>query len=247
MLLNKAIMKLKTAILSLLVVTSVISCRKKPPTPKVIYEDLTVETSSTVKDTSSIKIADLPILIEGTDVLIHPIGDLRFLDTYSRSYGSSKTNEVSYSLSNFNRFELTGYFQNIKFQHKDSTSLKPLLNKEAQINSATFLNEFANKTEKKILVYTMVDADTNRDKKIDQNDIKSLYLSSIDGTGLIKLSKEYQELIDWSYISNPHRIYFRCLEDINKNGAFDQEDKVHYYYLNLVKEEVQPEEYFPID
>ena len=71
-----------------------------------------------------------------------------------------------------------------------STNVKPLTDKVVQIQTATFLNAIAAKTKKQIIVYTLVDADTNKDGKINQNDIKSLYLSTssvfMDKANLIK-------------------------------------------------------------
>jgi hypothetical protein len=40
------------------------------------------------------------------------------------------------------------------------------------------------------MVYTIYDVDTNRDGKLDTNDIKSLYLSDINGKILLK----YQQI-----------------------------------------------------
>jgi hypothetical protein len=225
---------------------SLIGC-KKAETPKVIYDGgKSSELNTTKIDTSSIKIADLPILMEGTKYLIHPVGDVRVYDDFSKVYGSSKTNQVSYAISNYNRFEITGYFDNLKFQHIDSTSVVPLTNKKIQIQTVTYLNTIAEKSKAKILIYTLVDSDTNKDGKIDQNDIKSLYISNVNGTSFSKLSLDLQELIDWNIIENQNRLYFRCIEDINKNGAFDKKDKVHYYYINLLAEEWKVEEYMPI-
>jgi hypothetical protein len=225
---------------------SLIGC-KKEETPKVIYEeDKSVELNVVKVDTSSIKIADLPILMEGTKYLIHPVGDVRVSDDYSKSYGSSKTNQVSYAISNFNRFEITGYFDNLKFQHIDSTSVVSLTAKKMQIQTVTYLNTIAEKSKKQILIYTLVDSDTNKDGKVNQNDIKSLYVSKIDGTSFTKLSLDLQELIDWNIIETQNRLYFRSIEDINKNGAFDKNDKVHYNFVNLLAEEWKVEEYMPI-
>lgn len=225
---------------------SIVAC-KKEETPKVIYDEVkTSNTNVTKIDTSSIKIADLPILMEGTKYLIHPVGDIRVYDDFSKVYGSSKTNQGSYAISNYNRFEITGYFDNLKFQHIDSTNVIALTDKKVQIQTATFLNTIAEKSKAKILVYTLVDADTNKDGKVDQNDIKSLYISKADGTNFTKLSLELQELIDWNVIEAQNRLYFRCIEDINKNGAFDKKDKVHYHFVNLLAEEWKVEEYMPI-
>lgn len=239
-------MKIFFYLLSILAITSFISCKQEKQKPKVIYEEVKASLETKRVDTSSIKIADLPILMEGTKFLIHPVGDIRVYDDYSKVYGSSKTNQVSYAISNYNRFELTGYFENLKFQHIDSTTIKPLTQEKIQIQTVTYLNTIAEKTKKLILVYTLVDSDTNKDSKIDQNDIKSLYLSTINGTNFIKVSEPLQELIDWNIIEAQNRLYFRCIEDINKNGAFDKNDKVHYYYVNLLPNEWIAEEYMPI-
>lgn len=223
------------------------SCKQETEKPKVIYEENKTASEHQVKrDSSQIKIADLPINMEGTRYLIHAIGDVR-VSAERSSYGSSKTNSVSYALSNYNRYELTGYFENLKFQHIDSTALRPLTDKVIQIQTATYLNTIADKTKKQMLVYALVDSDTNKDGKIDSNDIKALYISSFNGTKFTKLSPELQELIDWSVIDVQNRLYFRTIEDNNKNGAFDKNDKVHYYYVNLLAKEWKAEQYEPID
>ena len=87
--------------------------------------------------------------------------------------------------------------------------------------------------------------DTNKDGKINQNDIRSLYLSSASGENFTKLSENLLELIDWNIIEAQNRLYFRCIEDINKNGAFDKNDKVHYHYVNLLADEWKVEMYSP--
>lgn len=243
-------MRTISSLLIVFVSLSIISCKKNKETPKVSYEEAKeaiTETQVQKIDTSSIKIADLPIQMEGTKYLIHPVGDVRVYENYRSSYGSSKANQVSYAISNYNRFELTGYFDNLKFQHVDSTNVCALTTRKVQIQTATYLNDLAAKTKKQILVYTLVDSDTNKDGKIDQNDIKSLYLSNIDGTMFTKISDDLNEVIDWNIIESLNRLYFRCIEDINKNGAFDKKDKVHYHYVNLLQDGWQAEEYSPIN
>jgi hypothetical protein len=41
-------------------------------------------------------------------------------------------------------------------------------------------------------------------------------------------------------------LYFRTIEDTNKNGEFDKEDNVHYFYVNLLDKEWKALEYKPI-
>ena len=51
--------------------------------------------------------------------------------------------------------------------------------------------------------------------------------------------------MDWNIIEAQNRLYFRCIEDINKNGAFDKNDKVHYHFVNLLADEWKVEGYNP--
>jgi hypothetical protein len=232
-------------LLSLIVLVSIVSCKKDVATPKVSYDENKNSQSTTPKDSSEFKVADLPILIEGTHYLIHPIGDVRVYDIEGKAYGSSKANQISYAISNYNQNEITGYFDNLHFQHIDSTAIHPLTTKKVQIQTATFLNTMAAKTKKQIMVYTLVDADTNKDGEINQNDIRSLYLSTTSGKEFTKISTDFQEVIDWNIIEAQNRLYFRSIEDVNKNGAFDKNDKVHYHYVNLVANEWKVETYTP--
>lgn len=224
-----------------------IACQKQEETPKVIYENTeeVTEVSYQKIDSTEIKIADLPVKFTGTNYLLHPVGDVRVYNTGSSKYGSSKTNQVSYTISNYSSPEITGFISNVMFQHKDSLSLKPLTNNRMEILSITYLDELALKTQKQFLVYTLVDVDTNRDGRYDSNDIKTLYLSRIDGTSFTKLTPDFHELLEWKIID--HKLYFRSIEDINKNGEFDSKDAVHYSYVDLLNDEWKMETYNPLN
>lgn len=224
---------------------AMVSCKKDAPKPKVIYNRTKPVAQPKKVDSAQIKVADLPIYMEGTKYLLHPVGDIRVYDDAGRSYGSSR-GSVSYAISNYNRFEVTGYFENIKFQHVDSTALRPLTDKKLQIQTVTYLDGIARHSKKQILVYALVDSDTNQDGRVDANDIKSFYISSIDGSGFKKLSGDVQELLDWNVIEPQNRVYFRTLEDINKNGAFDKNDAVHYHYVDLLSEDWAVTDYEPV-
>ncbi|QYJ68216.1 hypothetical protein [Flavobacterium litorale] len=238
-------MKNKALLALVFLVLLTVGCREEAePKPKVTYEDAE-EVKKTVPkiDSTQIKIADLPVHMDGTEYLIHPIGDIRIYDDKKKIYGTSRTNNISYAISNYNRFEITGYFENLKFQHIDSTALHSLSNKKLQIQTVTYLNTI---TRKAVLVYTLVDSDTNHDSKIDSNDIKSLYISDISGRNFYKLSHNMEELIDWNTVEVQNRLYFRTIEDINKNGAFDKNDKLHYYYTELLSPTWEVTSYEPV-
>lgn len=225
----------------------ILSCKEKEEKPKVIYVESPKEVV-TIKDTTRIRVADLPVFMDGTSFIIHPVGELRVYDSKSKaSYGSSSTSRVSYAVSNYNRYEITGYLDNLYFQHIDSTFTKPLTDKQVIIQSATYLNTIAEKSKKQIMVYTVADMDTNRDGKLDQNDIKALFLSLSSGENFTKLSPDYQELIDWNILEAKNRLYLKTIQDSNKNGDFDKDDAVFYYYIDLLDKEWKLNEYKPFN
>jgi hypothetical protein len=210
------------------------SCKKEVEKPKVIYDATNKSKSITKVDSTQVAIADLPIQMEGTDYLIHPVADLRVYERGTKSrYGSSSVIDLSFTISNYGENEITGYLQNLKFQKVNSDSIRPLTDKPALIQTATYLKAVSDRINRQIMVYTMYDVDTNKDGKLDASDIKSLYLSEISGARFTKVSSDFQELIDWSLIESKNRLYFRTVEDTNKNGQFDKNDVVHYNYIDL--------------
>lgn len=224
-----------------------VSCKEEAETPKVIYETekKTAEVSYQKIDSTEINIADLPVKFNGTNYLLHPVGNVRVYSSGSSRSGSSKiNNQVSYKISNYSTPEITGYITNVMFQHKDSVALKPLTSNKMQISSINYLDELALKTNKQLLVYTLVDVDTNKDGRYDDNDIKTLYISHINGGKFTKLTPDFHELLDWQVIDE--KLYFRYIEDINKNGEFDSKDAVHYSFIRLTTEEWEPESYNPL-
>lgn len=236
--------KLHIALLSITVLL-LASCKQEKEKPKVIY-DATNKGISKV-DSTQVAISDLPIQMEGTDYLIHPVGDLRVYERGTKArYGSSSVIDLSFTISNYGENEITGYLQNLKFQKTDSDSIRPLTNKPALIQTATYLKSVSDRAKKQIMVYTMFDTDTNRDGKLDSSDIKCLYLSDISGKRFTKVSEDFQELIDWNLIDSKSRLYFRTVEDTNKNGQFDKNDVVQYNYIDLSSNEWKVINYEPI-
>lgn len=231
---------------ALAIAATFISCREEVQKPKVSY-DVSNKVSVSKTDSTQIEVADLPIQMEGTDYLIHPVGDLRVFEKGSKArYGSSTVNDVSFTISNLGEYEITGYLQNLKFQKTDSDSIRPLSDKPILILTATYLKTIADKTQNKIMVYTLTDSDTNKDGKIDTGDIKTLYLSDISGENFTKVSTDLEELVDWNIIESKNRLYFRTIQDTNQNGQFDKNDVLHYNYIDLALKNWEVKNYKPI-
>ena len=217
------------------------SCKEEVEKPKVIYENTTK--GQIPVDTTALKVADLPIHMEGTNYLIFPIGNL---NSSKGVKSSSYRSQEGFTVSNYGEYQITGYLQNLKFQEIGKDTLTILTDKPILIQTATYLKSVSEKTKQQFLVYTLADMDTNKDNKLDTDDIKSLYISAISGHQFTKLSPDFQELIDWNLISVSNRLYFRTIEDTSKNGEFEKEDVLHYYFVNLLDKGLKAQEYKPL-
>jgi len=221
-----------------------VSCKEEVEKPKVIYDNASKTKSAVKADTTDIEVADLPINMAGTNYMIFPIGNLKSSSKGVRS--SSYEYRDSFVVSNYSEYEITGYLQNLKFQEIGKDTLTTLTDKPLLIQTATYLKSVSDKTKQQFLVYTLADMDTNKDKKLDADDIKSLYISDIAGNKFTKLSPDFQELIDWKLIEVSNKLYFRTIEDTTKNGEFNKEDVLHYYFVDLATKELKVQEYKPI-
>lgn len=239
-------MKKSSAISSIfLAAVLLVSCKKEAEKPKVIYEDTSKNSGVVVADTNKVLLADLPIIMEGTNVLLHPIGEFSLGDASSK-IKYSNSGKDNFVVSNSSENEITGYLTNFKFQVIGSDSLTVLTDKPVLIERVTYLKNFADKTKKQLLVYVLEDMDSNKDGKLDADDIKNLYISDIDGKNFTKLSADFQEFIDWTIVEAQNRLYFRTIEDNNKNGAFDKKDNIHYHFIDLMSKEWTVQEYQPV-
>jgi len=240
---NPSLMK-KALLLSLSLAFLVLSCKnEESEKPKVTYKTREAKPENAA-DTSEIEIADLPIHISGTSYLIHPVGQYRVMDGTRKSGYSYERG--SFTVSNYGEFEITGYLKNLMVQEVASDSIRPLFDKPVLLQTATFLKSFADKTKNQLMVYSLADMDTNQDGKLDASDIRTLYLSEVGGNRMAKISPDYQELIDWNFIESRNRLYFRTIEDTNKNGEFDKGDVLHYNFIDLLSPEWKVVEYKPV-
>lgn len=230
--------------IALIFVGLIFGCKKEEAEkPKVIYETTLKVKPQVVADTNQIEVADLPINMEGTNFLIHPIG---VISGSGKGTKSSADSEDSFTVSNYGEYQITGYLKNLKFQEIGKNTIYALTDKQILIETATYLKTFADKSKQQLLVYSLADMDTNKDDKLDTNDIKSLYISTISGQKFTKLSADFQELIDWKVIESKNLLYFRSIEDTNKNGEFDAEDSVQYQFVNLSDKDWKVTSYKPI-
>ncbi|TBX70408.1 hypothetical protein EZL74_04330 [Flavobacterium silvisoli] len=237
-------MKKYLSYLSVMLVVFFVSCKKQEEEkPKVIYDAASKIKPEIPADTNQILIADLPVNMEGTQYLIHPVG---IVSGRSKGFKSSAESGESFTVSNYGEYQITGYLKNLMFQEIGKDTIYALTDKPVLIETATYLKTFADKTKQQLMIYSLADMDTNKDGKLDSSDIKSLYISTVSGQKFTKLSADFQELVDWKIIESKQLLYFRVIEDTNKNGEFDAEDKMQYRFVNLFDKDWKVQEYRPI-
>jgi len=209
--------------------------------PKVVYEQDTTATGLNI-DTTAIEMANLPIYFDSTDYMLFVVGKS---ETYKRSskiyIGSGSSGEESFSVGYFNGTSVSGDIDNIKFQHIDSIHIRELTTAQIKIRSFHLVHAIAD-----VILVEVVDKDTNKDKQLTDDDIVSLYIANSNGTTFKKLSSNGHQLLDWKLVTAANRIYFRTIEDVNRNGEFDKEDAFHHYFVSLKTENFEAVEIFPL-
>ncbi len=199
------------------------------------------------QDSFSMQVMDLPIQFEGTNILLHPIGEIieypyskrrgNKMFSFGSSSGSSGSGSGSgymkTSISRHSGNSLNGDMRNIKFEDTKKGTVNTLTDKDIYINRMIFLHDLHEKTGKQLLIYSVYDKDTNGDKVLNRNDLESLYISRIDGTDFQKLNKDNHKLIQWKILTAMEKLYFRTVEDTNQNDKFDKDDTFYNYQVDL--------------
>ncbi|WP_417799402.1 hypothetical protein [Tenacibaculum sp.] len=194
-------------------------------------------------DTTLIRVADLPFHIDSTLYLIHPIGYVK--SNMDKSYFlKSSSSEGVYHLTNSYENQLNGMMTNLKFQKIDSDVLTSLTRENIKISSVEFLRTIFDKTKQQILLYKVIDADTNDDKKLGLEDDTSLYISKINGSGFKKISRPNQKLLNTQLVEVNNRLYFKTLHNVKSEK---NEEKIHYFYIDLTDERFKAIEYYPVN
>ncbi|HWA32939.1 MAG TPA: hypothetical protein VG737_02360 [Cyclobacteriaceae bacterium] len=236
------------AIFGVSVFMLLISCAEDKP--KIDYEN-SLDTASVIdtgiKDTTKILVSELPVKFDSTETLLFAIGlvDLQERGGYSK-IGSNSYSPSDIASSYFDHDYLIGNFINIVFQAPDGKERK-LTDKRIRIVSVNFLRPIFKKENTAYLLYTLYDRDSNNDNQLDHSDLEALYISKLDGSDFRKLSKELHEFYDWRLLEGENRIYFRTLEDKNKDGRLNNKDKFHYYRIEFSGQNYSLSEYNPVN
>lgn len=196
------------------------------------------------EEDAPIKVVDLPIQFDSTNILLHPIGELEEYSGRKFYQESSGLNLSGHTHATQNGFMIGGSFKNLMFEDLDKNKMITLTDKDIMIRMIKYLHEVSRQLGIDYLVYKIIDRDTNNDGKLNNQDINSLYISKLNGSGFRKLTKEDHDLINWRLNVPTQEIFFRTVVDVNKNEKLDKSDSFHNYRIQLNKSgEIFPREY----
>lgn len=213
--------------------------------PEIVAD--TVLVAAEKPDSAHVMVSRLPIQFNSTDVLLFLV---QMEDFSSRSatkayyeYGAAP--DLGLSSGNFEGDKVEGWFVNVLFEDVNGVSRK-LTQHRIIIESMHFLRAIFSATGKGYILYEVYDQDINGDGEFSYEDPKSLYLSNADGTAFRKLTKGGHKYHDHAVLKSKRSLYFRTLEDINKDGRFNANDRVHYYHVDFSHEGYVLKEYDPL-
>jgi hypothetical protein len=213
-----------------------ISCEENKKTTVLTDEaNINVEDFKIEKDSTAIKVLKLPIYIDSTQFLYHPIAIERIYD--QEDFSISKSRYKSYDTSaNYNHYTFSGAYAGFIVEDMETGNKISVVKEEINISSVRIFNKLEHNPRVEFVIYEGYNLDTNKDEKLNYNDLKALFISDLNGANFTKLTLDFEELNGQKFIVENDQLYFQTQRDINNNGIFDAEDGYRNYVVDLQKE-----------
>lgn len=216
------------------------ACSKNEP--RIVYDQNDkVDNSKDLGDSgtegSKKLFADIPFSFDSLKYLYFPIGETNeSFKMNVRSFASSYSKTAkSYSLGYVSDRDVSCNLNNLLIRPKNIATFKLLTKSDLRIKSLNYLYRIDTIFGIDRFIYRIIDSDSNKDTYLNDDDLVGLYTSKTNGDDLKRVSPKNQQLIDWETIDLQGLLYFRTMEDIDRNGAFDDKDRINLYEYNLIK------------
>jgi len=228
-------------ILMILTATLILSCHENEP--KIVYHDNDKKDNNNpvevVDDTTKKLIADLPFSFDRLEYIYFPIGETQ--ESFKRSLkiisGLYSSGSKSYSLGYISGRNVNCDLDNIMIREKAKEKFHLLTKDNLKIKSLTYLYRLDTLHNKDRFVYRIIDNDSNRDGQLNDDDLVGLFTSTTNGKNLRRISPNDEQLIDWELWSIEGLLFYRTMEDIDRNGIFDENDRIKLYEYNILLED----------
>jgi len=226
----------------LFLILLLISCNREND-QRIVYNNQTISEDQENSENSTADnykkiLADLPFSFDSLEYLYFPIGETNEsykmnIRSVAKSFnrGSSKSYSLGYIKENSARCDLN----NLLIRPKNSSTFKLLTKADLKIKSINYLYRIDTLHNIDKFIYRIIDADSNKDTFINNDDLVALYSSNINGNNLQRISPKNEQLINWETKDVPGLLYFRTMEDIDNNGEFNDKDRINLYEYDLVK------------
>ncbi|MCP2728675.1 hypothetical protein, partial [Limnofasciculus baicalensis] len=220
---------IKITITAILLLTLLISCQNRSGQEKPQPNLIQTSSAQTTQETSSktITYGDL-IINEKSDYIMIPV-------TLSENSDRNKGGLLrGASLSDFSEYDRKGLFDNILFYRKQDGESHLLLNKPAKISSFdTLEKKEPGKPPTQLLIYKIIETDTNADKKISYEDATIGYLSDLSGKNIKQITPNNTQILNWSIIQSIKSIFVKIIKDSNNDKKFTETDESTYIKVSL--------------
>ena len=231
-----------TQLIILLAILGLWACRENKT--RIVYEDNDTivqpnHSNDSESELNKMIAAELPFTFDNLEHLYFAVGETdesNRLKVKSFSGSYSRTSN-SHSHGYFNGRKLDCDIENLLIKLQGDTTYKLLTNNVIKIKTMTYLYSFDTLYGKDRIIYKIIDSDTNKDTFLNDEDLLGLYISKTNGDDFKRISPQNHQLLDWKMIVSQGLLYFRTIEDINRNGEFDKHDRHNLYEYNMIKED----------
>lgn len=209
-----------------LLLTLLISCQSRSAQEKPQPNSTQTSSAQTTQETSSktITYGDL-IINEKSDYIMIPV---TLSENSDRNKGGLLRGPSSYE------YDRKGLFDNILFYRKQDGESHLLLNKPAKISSFdTLEKKEPGKPPTQLLIYKIIETDTNADKKLNYEDATLGYLSDLSGKNIQQITPNNTQILNWSIIQSIKSIFVKIIKDSNNDKKFTETDESTYIKVNL--------------
>lgn len=216
----------KTIITAILLFTLLVACQTRTHQGTKQANSTQTSPAQTTQETPEKTIIYGELKIEEkSDYIMIPV-------TLSENSNSNKDslfrNPSSYE---YDRKEL---FDNLIFYRKQDGGSHLLLNKPAKIASfETLEKKESGNPSTYFLLYKIIEADTNADKKFSYGDATIGYLSDLSGKNLQQITPNNTQMLNWVIVQSTKSMFVKITKDSNNDKKFTEIDETTYIKVSL--------------
>ena len=188
----------------------------------VIYFLISV-TGFSQKEEKLSRYFDNPILVDSTGFILIPT-------RYNTDYLTS--NKIVF---------WNNYYANILFTKSDDSETKRLFEKDTYIKPieikglnyyrSSSYNRNSSSIKNDWIFYLVKNVDSDKNKRIDEDDPTILYITDLNGDGLQRLTPETENVSDYFVYESSNCIMIKMQTDLNKDNEFTSRDKSYYFLV----------------